>query len=154
MTTITSSTDVDRPAAEVFAYATDPTRFAEWQKGVVCGRMDSAGATKVGDRCETTRKIGFAERPATSELVRFEPPHRWATRGLDGPIRAAVDVTVEARTADSSRLTISIEFNGHGIGKVLVPLVVEREAKKEMPDNLVKLKSNLESDSGAAAHDV
>jgi uncharacterized protein YndB with AHSA1/START domain len=26
-------TVVDRPAAEVFAYATDPTRFHEWQAG-------------------------------------------------------------------------------------------------------------------------
>jgi Polyketide cyclase / dehydrase and lipid transport. len=29
-----ASTVVDRPAAEVFAYATDPTRFHEWQQGV------------------------------------------------------------------------------------------------------------------------
>jgi hypothetical protein len=28
---------VDRPAAEVFAYATDPTRFHEWQHGVIDG---------------------------------------------------------------------------------------------------------------------
>jgi uncharacterized protein YndB with AHSA1/START domain len=30
MPPITTSTDVDRPAEEVFAYATDPTRFHEW----------------------------------------------------------------------------------------------------------------------------
>ena len=27
----TTGTEVDRPAEEVFAYATDPTRFHEWQ---------------------------------------------------------------------------------------------------------------------------
>jgi uncharacterized protein YndB with AHSA1/START domain len=35
-----TSAEIDRPAAEVFAYATDPVRFSEWQKGVVDGHMD------------------------------------------------------------------------------------------------------------------
>ncbi len=30
-----ASTVVDRPAAEVFAYATDPTHFHEWQQGFI-----------------------------------------------------------------------------------------------------------------------
>jgi uncharacterized protein YndB with AHSA1/START domain len=29
--------DIARPPTEVFAYATDPTRFAEWQQGVIDG---------------------------------------------------------------------------------------------------------------------
>jgi hypothetical protein len=57
-------------------------------------------------------------------------------RGIDGPIRANADVTVEPLTDTRSRLTITINFEGHGIGKLLVPLVVEREARKEMPVNL------------------
>ena len=31
---------VSRPAADVFAYATDPTRFHEWQRGVIDGHLD------------------------------------------------------------------------------------------------------------------
>lgn len=31
MSPVIATVDVDRPAAEVFAYATDPTRFPEWQ---------------------------------------------------------------------------------------------------------------------------
>jgi uncharacterized protein YndB with AHSA1/START domain len=41
MTTVT--VQVDRPAAEVFAYATDPTKFHEWQQGVVSGKLESNG---------------------------------------------------------------------------------------------------------------
>lgn len=33
MTTVSS--EIARPAAEVFGYATDPTKFPEWQQGVV-----------------------------------------------------------------------------------------------------------------------
>jgi len=65
-------------------------------------------------------------------------------RGVDGPIRATVDVIVEPLTEDRSRLTISVDFTGHGVGKVLVPLVVRREAAKEMPTNMATLKRRLE----------
>jgi len=141
---ITASIEVDRSAEEVFAYATDPSRFSEWQKGVVGGRMDSTGTPRVGDRCLTTRRIGFADRPVTSELVRFDPPHQWSVRGVDGPIRAIVDVTVEPRSGTSAHLTIALDFEGRGIGRLLVPLVVRREARREMPVNVTTLKQRLE----------
>ena len=145
MPEITASINVDRSAEEVFTYATDPTRFSEWQKGVVAGRMDSAGAPKVGERCLTTRRIGFADRPVTSELVHFDPPHQWGVRGLDGPIRATVDLTVEPLSDTSAHLTIALDFEGHGIGRLLVPLFVRREARKEMPANLAALKQRVEA---------
>ena len=144
MPPITVSTEIDRPAEDVFAYATDPTHFAEWQKGVVDGHLDEPGAPRSGTRCVTTRRIGFANRPATSEVTHIDPPNAWGVRGIDGPIRADVDVTVEPLTAVRSRVTIAVDFHGHGIGKVLVPLVVRREAAKEMPANLATLKQRLE----------
>src|SRR6185437_6642506 len=149
MPAVVASTEVDRPAAEVFAYATDPARFSEWQKGVVDGHMDGRGdgtqAPAVGAKCVTTRRIGGANRPATSELVHIDPPRTWGVGGLDGPIRATVDVVVQPVTDARSRLTISVDFTGRGIGKVLVPLVVRRQARKEMPDNLAALKRRMET---------
>jgi carbon monoxide dehydrogenase subunit G len=140
---ILATAEVDRPADEAFAYATDPVRFPEWQAGVVSGHMDG-GETGVGARCVTVRRIGGAERPSTSELVHADQPRTWSVRGIDGPIRAAVDVTVEPLGADRSRVSIAVDFAGHGIGKLLVPLVVRRQARKEMPANLARLKERLE----------
>ncbi len=67
-------------------------------------------------------------------------------RGIEGHIRATDDLTVEPLTLTSSRLTISVDFDGHGIGKVLVPLIVRRQAQKEMPANVARLKQRVESD--------
>jgi uncharacterized protein YndB with AHSA1/START domain len=149
MPAVVASTEVERPAAEVFAYVTDPARFSEWQKGVVEGHMDGLGngtqELAVGAKCVMTRRIGGANRPATSELVHIDPPRTWGVRGLDGPIRAAVDLVVQPVTDARSRLTISVDFTGRGIGKVLVPLVVRRQARKEMPDNLAALKRRMET---------
>lgn len=147
MAPIVATVEIERPAEKVYAYATDPTRFSEWQKGVVDGHMDSTAAPQVGDRCLTTRRIGLADRRVTAELVRYEPPHKWSVRGVDGPIRAIVDVTIEPRSAQRTHLTISVDFEGHGIGHLLVPLVVRREARREMPANVASLKQRLEGPS-------
>jgi hypothetical protein len=93
----------------------------------------------------TTRRIGGANRPSTSELTHIDPPRTWGVHGIDGPIRATVDLTVEPVSDTRSRLTIAVDFEGHGIGKILVPLMVRREAQKEMPANLAALKRQLEA---------
>jgi hypothetical protein len=108
--------------------------------------MEGGGAPGVGSKCVTTRRIGLAERPITSEITQIAPPRGWAVHGLDGPIRATVNVTVEPLDENArSRLTIALDFEGHGIGKLLVLLVVRREARKEMPVNLRTLKDRLEA---------
>ncbi len=143
MTTV--SIEVDRPVAEVFEYATDPSTFSEWQRGVVGGSMKSKGSPAVGDHCLTARRIGGAEREATSVLVRLDPPQAWSVHGIDGPIRARVDLDIEPLPNERSRVTICVDFEGHGIGRLLVPLVVRRQARAEMPDNLARLKQHIES---------
>jgi hypothetical protein len=149
MPPIVTSAEIERPAAQVFACATDPARFSQWQQGVVDARMDgpadSSRGPAVGATCVTTRRIGGASRRDISELVHIDPPRTWGVRGIDGPIRAAVDVRVEPVTDSRARLTISVDFTGHGIGKILVPLVVRREARKEMPVNMAALKRLIET---------
>ena len=145
MAPIIASAVVDRPAAEVFAYATDPTRFREWQQGLIEGHLDPPGPAQVGAKCLTTRRIGGANRVVTSEVTHINPPRTWGVRGIDGPIRATVDVTVEPLTQTSSRLTIAVDFDGHGIGRLLVPLIVRRQAQKEMPANVEALKRRVEA---------
>jgi uncharacterized protein YndB with AHSA1/START domain len=145
MAPIVSEVEIAGRAGEVFSYVTDPSRFPEWQQGVVSGSIEGGGTPAVGARCTTTRRIGGAERASTSEVTEISPPNRWAVRGLDGPIRAIVNVTVEPLSESArSRVTIELDFEGHGIGKLLVPLVVRRQAEREMPDNLQKLKERLE----------
>jgi hypothetical protein len=148
MAAIVVSTEIERPAAEVFGYATDPRRFSEWQQGVVDGYMDQpdpSGPPPVGTRCLTTRHIGAADRSVTSEITHIDPPRTWGVRGIDGPIRSTVDVTVERLAETRSRLSIAVEFEGHGVGKILVPLIVNRQARKEMPANVATLKHRVEA---------
>ncbi len=144
MAPIIVSTEIARPPAQAFAYVTDPTRFAEWQEGVVGGHIDGDGPQRAGSRCLTTRRIAFAERQVTAEITHIDPPRAWGVRGIDGPLRATVNVTVDPLgQGGHSRVTIELDFSGHGFGRLLVPLVT-RGARKEMPANLQRLKEQLE----------
>jgi uncharacterized protein YndB with AHSA1/START domain len=146
VTPIVSSIEIARPHDEVFSYVTDPSRFSEWQAGVLGGSMDGGEPASVGSKCTTTRRIGGTAREVTSEVTKLDPPNSWAVQGIDGPIRAIVDVTVEPLDANArSRVKIAVDFEGHGIGKLLVPLVVRRQARNEMPANCRKLKERLEA---------
>ncbi len=145
MGTTTTSIGVDRPAEEVFAYATDPGRFAEWQQGVIDGSTDSPGPPAVGARFRTLRRVGPMKRRFTSEIVHVDPPSSWGVRGIDGPVRAAVEVQVTPLAERRSRLTISITFEGRGIGRLIVPLAIQPGVPKEMQRDLATLKERLEA---------
>ena len=145
MPPIISSIEVARPAEETFAYVIDPGTMPEWQQGCVSGHMDGA-PTHVGSHCTTVRRIGGREREVVTEITEYDPPRRWADRGISGPIRAIVRVAVEPLADPSrSRVTIELDFTGHGVGRLLVPLVVRRQAAAEMPENMARLKQRLET---------
>lgn len=146
MSATTVSVEVKRAPAEVYAYTTDPSRFSEWQQQVVSGRLEPA-TTNGPARCVTVRKIGLVQRTSTSDVVEDDPPRAWRVRGIDGPVRASVDVEVEPMGEQRSRVTIVVDFRGHGVGRLLVPLVVRRQARNEMPANLAALKERLEGRS-------
>src|SRR5207248_1006065 len=84
MAPIITSIEVERSAEDVFAYATDPTRFHEWQEGVVDGNMDRPGPPSVGARCGART----AARTAGGAAEGRRPVLRSAAVGADGANRA------------------------------------------------------------------
>ena len=151
MAPIVSEVDVTRPPEEVFRYVIDPSRFGEWQSGVVSAHIDPDGPQEVGSRCVMTRRIGGTDRTTTSEITELSPPRTWTIRGIDGPIRADIAVAVDPRQdGTQAHVTIQVDFRAYGMGKLVMPVVV-REARKEVPESCELLKSRLESGSGAAA---
>jgi uncharacterized protein YndB with AHSA1/START domain len=145
MTAIVSEVDIARPPDQVFSYVTDPSRFGEWQSDVVSGHLEGDGPPHVGSKCTMTRRINGSDRTSMSEISQFAPPRTWAIRGIDGPIRADVDIRVAPLDdGTGSHVSIHIDFRGYGVGKMLVPIVV-RFARKEAPQTCQNLKQRLES---------
>ncbi len=141
---IISVVEINRPPEVVFPYVIDPRSFPAWQPAVLEGALDRE--VSVGAICTTTRKIGGSAREIHSRIAEYDPPQRWADHGIDGPIRGIISVDVTPLDGGArSRVTIAVDFEGRGIGKLLVPLVVRRQAAREMPSNMSRLKAALES---------
>ena len=144
MPPMVSSIEIARPPEEVFSYVTDPSRFPEWQHDVVSVRIEGGRPPGVGLRFTTTRRIGGTERTMTQEITENSPPKSWAVHGVDGPIRPHANVTVEPLNDGArSRVTFALDFESHGIGKAMVP-VVRRQALKGAPTSYRNLKQRLE----------
>src|SRR5215218_3662062 len=82
--------------------------------------------------------------------VELDPPRTWANRGYGGlPVTVLANGRVEP-LADGkrSRLTISTQFQGHGIGKLLVPLLARR-LTRQLPRDEQKLRQLLEQGTQA-----
>jgi Polyketide cyclase / dehydrase and lipid transport. len=104
----------------------------------------------VGSRVRETRRVPGGDRSMTYEVTEHNPPRQSAFRVLDGPVRAVGTISIEPVGDDGTRskLTIAIDFMGHGLaGKVLLP-VAKGQARKQIPKDQAKLKELLES--GAA----
>jgi len=138
MREVSTTIEIARAPAEVYAYATDPRHFAEWQRDVVAVQMRGE------QEFATVRRFAGARRTITQQITRAEPPHAWAARGTDGPIRPHATVTVEPiHHGAGSRVTFALGFEGHGIGVALLPLVRE-QARKLAPRSYENLRRLLE----------
>jgi hypothetical protein len=148
MPAIVESIDISRRPEDVFAYAIDFAHFPEWQGGVLSARPEGGAPLAVGSKAVVTRRIGPRELPRTEEIAELNPPRSWAVRGIGGPLTAIAKGTIEPLDGgERSRITIALEFEGHGIGRLLVPLV-SRQARRQLPKNEQQLKEILERPPG------
>lgn len=146
MPAIKESIDIARRPEEVFSYVTDPSHLPEWQASAVSAHSVGDAPLAVGSKFQTIRRMGRREIPMTMEVTELDPPRRWHFRGIDGPIRGDVTGTIEPLgDGERSRVTFSLDFETHGMGKMIVPLVVRPQMRKELPRNEERLKALLEA---------
>ncbi|WP_329123601.1 SRPBCC family protein [Streptomyces sp. NBC_01353] len=149
MSAIKESIDISRSPEEVFSYVTDPTHLPDWQESAVSVRLLGEGPVAVGSKVAVTRRMGRRAMVSIMQVIELDPPTSWHIHGIDGPVRGDVQGRIEPiDDGEHSRVTIALDFEGHGIGKALVPLVVRPHVRKEMPRNEQTLKGILEA--GAA----
>ncbi|HZO96283.1 MAG TPA: SRPBCC family protein [Gaiellaceae bacterium] len=144
MAAIRESVEIGRRPEDVFAYLDQLERHGEWQGSIVSITRETEPPTGVGSRAREKRKVPGGVREVTYELTAHEPPRRVSFRGVDGPVRPVGTVTVEPAGEGRSRLTLELDFEGHGLGKLLLPLV-RRDARRHVPEDQRRLKERLEA---------
>lgn len=142
---INETIEISRPPQEVFDYVSDMARHPEWQDQLLAAVVETEGSTRVGTRVKQTRRVGRGTRTFTLEVTEHGPPNRLAFRGIDGPVRPQGKITLEPlEGGERTRYSAQLDFEGHGPGLLIAPLV-RRDARKQLPDSLKRLKKKLEA---------
>lgn len=139
MAPMVSTVDIDRPPEAVFAFATDPAHFPDWQRDVV--------RVQVLDDEEfvTVRRFVGATRTTLQRITANDPPLHWAAEGIDGSIRPHATITVSPRDDGAhSKVTFTLDFEAHGMGNAILP-TVRRQAEKGAPVSHRRLKELMEN---------
>ncbi|MFG3346305.1 SRPBCC family protein [Streptomyces sp. NPDC048018] len=145
MSRIKASVDIDRRPEDVYAYVTDPTHLPEWQESAVKVSRIGGAPGAAGQKIRVTRHIARRDIDTNVELTTTDPPRSWHVHGTDGPVRPDIHGTIEPLdNGTRSRVTFDLGFEGHGIGRALVPLVVKPTVRKEMARDERHLKEILE----------
>ena len=128
---------------------TFPLWYARRRRGHVSKcRTIAAHSPSLAARAFLSRAVPGGTRSIPYEITEREPPYKASFRGIAGPVRPVGTVIVDPVGESSSRMTLELDIEGHGIGK-LFAILARRQAAKEVPEDNEKFKEVLES--GAAA---
>ena len=145
MAPIVESVEIARSPEDVFAYIAELDKHGEWQSQIVSVEVETDGPTRVGSRVSEMRRMPGATVKSMYEITAYDPPRSASFQVISGPVRPSGTITVEpVGDGARSRLTLQIEFVGHGLGKLLLPLAL-RDARKRIPADQARLKERLES---------
>lgn len=154
MPAIVESIEISWRPEDVFSYATDPSHFPQWQDNAVSAQRESGTALAVGSRAAVTRRVGPARLATTEVVTELSPPRTWTVRGVGAiPVAAIARGVIEPLDGGARcRVTIGFEFEAHGVGRLLLPLVIRPQVRKRLPRHARRLKEVLERGTGPARH--
>jgi uncharacterized protein YndB with AHSA1/START domain len=142
---ITHSVEINRSPEDVFAYLDQLDRYVEWQENLISTRVETEGPTQVGSRGVDRRRVPGGPRDIPFEVTQHDPPRKISFGGTAGPVRPVATLTVEP-VGDGSRSRVSLELDlqGHGFGKLVAPFA-RRGAAREAAQDHKRLKERLEA---------
>jgi uncharacterized membrane protein len=145
VTPISGTIEIARPPQDVFDYVADLKRQGEWQEAIVSVEVETEGPTRVGTKAVETRRVPGGTRTFPFEMTEHDSPRRSSFQVTGGPVRPHGTITLTSlENGTRTRVDVQLEFAGHGLGVLLLPLV-HRDARREVPKNLNALKQRLES---------
>lgn len=143
MTTV-ESIEISRRPEDVFTYVLEPLYSPQWDDSVVAAHREGSPPLAVGSKTTVLHRIGPWKVPTTEELVELNPPRQFTNRGVSGPLVGVARCTVEPLNGGRrSRLTIALEIEARGLGKLLLPFARPR-ARRALPKQLKKLQQILD----------
>jgi uncharacterized protein YndB with AHSA1/START domain len=143
---VTTEIVIDRPRAEVAAYACDPDHATEWYANITEVRWKSPKPVAVGSFVEFTAKFLGRRLVYTYEIAELVPGSRLVMRTADGPFPMVTTYEFADVGADSTRMILRNAGTPGGFAKIAAR-GMERAMRSANEKDLQRLKAVLEESS-------
>ena len=134
---------INCPAPDIFAFMTDVARGTEWQEDLVEAQQTPGGPMGVGTTIREVRRFMSRRLESVFKITEHEPGRKLSFETTSGPLPLRGHYDLEPVDA-GTKVTMVVEAELTGVFKMTEPLVVH-SAKRQLDNNLAKLKELLES---------
>jgi uncharacterized membrane protein len=134
---------IERPAADIWAYAADIVRHPEWM-GVTDARLMRGTGADAGSRGRERLGLGPFKWDVEFEVTDAVPGRRIVWRSVAGaPFDIEISLDLDVAGPATTRATYGADIEPHGLWRLLSPMLAA-EGKAGPERELRRLKENLE----------
>jgi len=148
MFTVENTVTIDRPVAEVFAYAMDPLKIAEWRPNVL-EIIGYEPPLRAGTTYEIAESM-MGRKVFGQHVTEYEQDRLVVIETTSGAVRPVQRFTVEPLSEDSTRYTARLDVTTYGFMRLMEPLF-RGSVRRRMVEYGNNLKRNIEALPRAAA---
>ena len=134
---------IDRPTADVAAYAGDPSHAPQWYVNIESVVWRTPEPVAVGSRMDFVARFLGRRLAYTYEVVDLVPGERLVMRTAQGPFPMETTYRWQPVGADRTRMTLRNRGEPAGFAKVTAP-VMEAAMRRANQKDLANLKRILE----------
>jgi uncharacterized membrane protein len=138
--------EIDRPIAEVAAYAADPDNVTAWYANITSVEWKTERPLAVGTQVAFVAEFLGRRVVYTYEIREFEPGRRLVMSTAEGPFPMETTYTWEAAPNGGTRMTLRNRGDPSGFAKIATPMMA-RSVRRTNRKDLRKLRRVLEARS-------
>ena len=135
---------IERPCADVAAYAGDPSNAPQWYANIAAVRWQTEPPVRIGSRMDFVARFLGRKLAYTYEVVELVPEQRLVMRTAEGPFPMETTYTWQPIDATQTRMTLRNRGEPAGFGKVAAPVMAAAMRRANEKD-LASLKRILEA---------
>jgi hypothetical protein len=138
-------TIIERPIAEVSAYAADPAMAPSWYENIKSADWVIKPPLKVGSQFRFTAHFLGKVLTYTYEAVEYEPGRKLVMRTAEGPFPMETTYTWEPIGKAATRMTLRNRGSPSGFSKLMAPIMAMAMRRATTKD-LARIKAKLEGE--------
>jgi hypothetical protein len=136
--------EIDRPRAEVAAYASDPDNATEWYENIKAVEWKSPKPVALGSRLAFVARFLGRELAYTYEVKDIVPGERFVMSTAEGPFPMETTYTWHDTPTGATRMVLRNRGEPSGFSKLAAPMMATAMRRANRKD-LARLKAVLEA---------